>query len=135
MQIVALCKVGAELAERFKLLGCLDALGHDLAAHFMTERNESGCEGMASAIPVDVARQAHVELDDVGLNIEDMPQSCITGPGIIEGDSRFCPQRLERPLETINVADDRVLGDLQHHSPLRDILKDACQPASENQIG
>ena len=56
----------AEMAEHLYLAGGLDALGDNPAVGLLAELDQRAGEGAAHAIGVDVAREADIELDEVG---------------------------------------------------------------------
>src|SRR5436309_15176630 len=69
---IALRLLDPDGAQRLELGRGLDALCHDKAVSVARERNERGSERPAGRIEMDMPRERHVELDDVGTQLQDV---------------------------------------------------------------
>jgi len=75
----------AQLAQCVQLASGFHSLGNDVGADFVSERNQGGGKRASFAILVDRSREAHVQLDEVGLDTQDVPHAGVAGAGIIDG--------------------------------------------------
>ena len=69
--------------EEIALIGGLDAFDEHRHAEFAAHGQDAVRDGLAGAAGVDAARQLHVELDDVGLEVAEQIQTCVTGAEIV----------------------------------------------------
>ena len=67
---------------------------------------------------VDAGRDADVQLDEIGRQLEDVPEACEPGTGIIDGDpDAQLTQPLKRNTELVVVLDRLVLGEFDDDAP------------------
>ena len=103
----------AELRELLHLGGALDPLGHDRGVDLLGERDQPGGEGLPRALALDPVDQRPVELDELGLEPEDVTQAREARAGVVDREAHAeLAQRVERLVQALVVLDPRVLGDL-----------------------
>ena len=111
---IALAAIHAQFAHHCAF-GCgLDPLRHHLAAGFARELHHRCGNRAAGRVAVDIAGDGHVDLDDIGLEIEHVAQAGIAGADIVDGDARMRAQRIERGGEGIIILHILRLGHLDH---------------------
>jgi len=84
-EVVPLHFVDADGAQRCEFGLGFDALRDDAAADFVRKRDQAFGESALTRVAVYVARQAHVELDDVRLQIQDVPHASEAGTSVVDG--------------------------------------------------
>ena len=120
----------AESSKLLALLRVLDALGHDAGADLGREGDEGGGEGTAFGVPVDAAGQRDVELDDVGVQADDVAKAGKPGAGIVDGQlDAALAQGSHGRVQRVVVLDGGVLGHLDHDSLGRHPVEHRHEPA------
>ena len=113
----------AELRERLELLPGLDALGDERRVDGRRERDERLHEVLLVGVPVDVARQRHVELEVVRRAGHERQQPRVPGAEVVERDLEALVDELAQvALEGGVVRDRLALGDLEDEVGLLEAL-------------
>lgn len=106
------------------LLG-LDPFGGDLAADVHCELYEGSRQRPSGRVPVKIAGEVAVELDDVRLQTKYVPETRIARPCVIHCDAHSDrSQRRQRSIQAVVLLDRGVLGQLEGHG-VRYMLPDA----------
>ncbi len=88
----------------------LDPFGHKRATDFMRQLHQRCRHRLACRIGFNPARQHHVHFEDIGLQIDDMPQARIAGPDIVDSDLGEGFQRGDFPRQHVEIVDLAVFG-------------------------
>jgi len=85
-QQVTLHQVDLGVAEHLQFLGGLDALGDDAGPDLRGEGGHGTHQRTAIAVSVEVPHQLTVELQEVGRELDHVPQARVAGAGVVDGD-------------------------------------------------
>src|SRR3954470_6457130 len=97
-QVEALAERDVEVDQRLQLLVALDPLGDHRRAALLRERDQAGRQRLARAVVVDRVDQRAVELDEVGVEPEDVAQAREAGAGVVDRQADAAvAQRGQRP--------------------------------------
>lgn len=111
---IALTAVGPELEEHRGLGLGLDAFtqesGPDLSGEMADTRDHRLPRGIAAHALDDRA----VQLDDIRADLEDVPQACVPGAGVVDRQANRAAKVTERATKLGIVRDRAVLRDLEH---------------------
>ena len=92
----------------------LDAFGNHLRAGFAGIEHQGADQRTAGRVSVDIAGQAHVQLHDVRLQLNDMAQRGIAGPRIVNAQFQAAAaQRFQCLQQQFIIIDPRMLGNFQ----------------------
>src|SRR4051812_1781270 len=83
---VALSERHARAAQRQQVGARLDALGDQRRADVVRERHERSHQRFTAAVLTDTADEMRVELDDLGAQLEHVPEAREPGAGIIDSE-------------------------------------------------
>ena len=112
---VALTLADAKCLEHGKFACGLDSFCKNGRAGFVTEKDQRGRQCPAGGIAVDIARQTHVELDDVRRQLDDMLQAGIACARIVDGEPKAgLAQGIQCLAQGAIIVDRCVFGHLQH---------------------
>lgn len=107
-------QVHAERPENIALLFRLHSLGHQLAVNLSREGDQGRRERPAGRVLIDAGAKAHVELDQIGPNLKDMPQARISRPLVINRHAQtLAAHGVKCPVETGVMGDRFVFRNLQ----------------------
>lgn len=120
-EVVPLQQVNAQIAQAQRFLARLDALGDYGDAELGAHARDRVRDEAPYAVLVNVARQSHVDLDDVRLELREQIQPRMAGPEIIDrrahavafvfGEDRHQMVRVARGLILGDFEDDLLLGE------------------------
>ena len=81
---------------------CFDTLCDDFRIHLLSEADQRRGESSNSIILIDLLHKTGIQLNDVWFQPEDMPKTCITRAGIINGKSKpLVPQWMKQALNSV----------------------------------
>src|SRR5258708_18642929 len=81
---VALGQIHAQARQSVEFLGCLHTLGNHHASYLVREAREALGQRTAAAVGIDILRDAHVPLDHVWVQMQDVPHAGVAGPRIVD---------------------------------------------------
>ena len=120
--------------KRIELLAGLDPLGQRGDAALAREADQAAQDGELVRVAMGLVHEAAIDLDELGMQLQDVRHARITGPHVVDGEhGRGGRPHLESAPEFLVVRDRLVLGDLDH--PGRKLAQDSVHPRVEERAG
>src|SRR5262249_27458757 len=128
---VTLDQIAARGGEERELLGRLDALGDDLEAEVMAERDDRAGDQRALAIDVDLVDERAVDLERVDLEAAEVGERRVAGAEVVDRDAHALgAQRADHRLHLRGVAHQHALGELElEAAPGKAVVAEAVRDA------
>ncbi len=125
----------SDAAQRIEFGRRLDALGDDPAAGIAGEGDQRRGERLARRVQVDVARERHIEFDQIRTDLKDVLQAGITCTGVVDREPHaVLPQGLKGTKQRVIIFDMGVLGDFQNDTFGRHSGKQVQQISTQNRF-
>ena len=91
-EVVALPLTHTKPAQKREHRMRLDAFGDDSRTDPLAERDERARERARDRVGLDLAREAQIELDDVGRELQDVTEAREAGADIVDRNTRTAPR-------------------------------------------
>ena len=128
---IPLYEIDAHRTERVELLARLDPLGEGSDAALTGEPDQAAQHGQLVGIPMGPVDEAPIDLDEVGMELEDVRHAGIPGPDVVDGEhGRLHRPALKAAPQELVVEYRFVLGDLDH--PGRQAVQNVVDPRVEH---